>query len=79
MRCKVKNKRMENQLTQSELASQSQITERHLQKIENGSVVPKISTAIRIADTLGVQDLRELFDQPTAQEEGNVREHPKGI
>lgn len=58
----VKNCRKKQQLTQEEVAKRSKISLRNYQNIENNVSIPKISTAIRIADALQVQDLRQLFE-----------------
>ena len=51
--------------TQAQVAKEVGITERGYQKIEGKQEYKAIQTAIRIADVLGVQDLRELFGAAT--------------
>lgn len=46
--------------TQAQVAKESGVTERMYQQYEYGAE-PGVRTAIRIADALGVEDLRELF------------------
>ena len=60
---KLKNARKKAGLTQEEIAKQAGITTRSYQRVEKGEQDPKTSTAILIADALGVVDLRELFEE----------------
>lgn len=66
---KLKNARKKAGLTQEEVAKQAGITTRSYQRVEKGEQDPKTSTAILIADALGVVDLRELFSITIAQRE----------
>lgn len=47
--------------TQTEVAKASGITTVAYGRYERGERMPSVSTAIRIADALGVVDIRELF------------------
>ena len=62
----LKETRLNKGLTQVQVAEKTGITERSYQRYEadknsNDYREPKISTAIKIADVLGVQDLRQLW------------------
>ena len=62
----LKETRLNKGLTQVQVAEKTGITERSYQRYEadknsNDYREPKISTAIKIADALGVQDLRQLW------------------
>ena len=59
----LKEKRMCIGLTQAQVAKKAGITERGYQKYETnkGTQEPRILTAIKIAEALGVKDLRELW------------------
>ena len=48
--------------TQAEIAKETRVTVRAYQRYEHGEQRPNVRTAIRIADALGVVDLRELWD-----------------
>lgn len=48
-------------LTQSEIARKIGITDTGYMNYEHGKREPKVSTAIKIADALGVENLRELW------------------
>lgn len=48
--------------TQAQVAEEVGIKEQAYQKYEYGLSIPNVRTAIRIADSLGVVDLRELFE-----------------
>ena len=83
-------KRKNSGLTQVQVAKQIGVSEVCYQCYESGKRTPRVDTAIKIADALGVKDLRELFaDQAelsphgiigTANEivEGNVIEISEG-
>lgn len=47
--------------TQAQVAKKARVTEAMYQRYEYALSEPGVRTAIRIADALGVQDLRELF------------------
>lgn len=47
--------------TQAQVAKESGINTRLYQYYETGNKKPSVDNAIRIADSLGVTDLRELF------------------
>lgn len=47
--------------TQAQVAKEAGIAVRLYQYYEAGEKAPSVRTAIRIADTLGVADLRDLF------------------
>lgn len=52
--------RKDRGLTQAQVASRSNITVRGYQYFENGQL-PNVKIALRIADVLGVSDLRILW------------------
>ena len=47
--------------TQEQVAKGANVNTRLYQNYEYDKIEPAIRTAIRIADTLGIQDLRELW------------------
>ena len=47
--------------TQLQIAKETGVTVRAYQKYEHGEQRPNVRTAIRIADALGVQDVRSLW------------------
>ena len=47
--------------TQAEIAKETGVTVRAYQKYEHGEQRPNVRTAIRIADALGVKDVRSLW------------------
>ena len=47
--------------TQAEIAKETGVTVRAYQKYEHGEQRPNVRTAIRIADALGVRDVRSLW------------------
>ena len=57
----LKERRKRAGMTQLEIAKKAGVTDIGYLNYEQGKREPKISTAIRIADALGVQDLRELW------------------
>lgn len=57
----IKNRREQIGLTQVQIAEKTGITVRAYQYIEADERIPNIRTAIRIADVLGVKDLRLLW------------------
>lgn len=61
MKPPIKDFRLKKGLTQIQVASMTGITPTSYQRIEYGTQRPSLTTAIRIADALGVQDLRELW------------------
>lgn len=54
--------RIKQGLTQSQVAIQVGITVISYQRIEYGTQRPSLETAIKIADALGVENLRELWN-----------------
>ena len=56
--------------TQSQVARESGIADRLYQSYEYGACEPGVRTAIRIADALGVKDLRELFGSERGEVSG---------
>ena len=60
--------------TQAQVAKEAKIGERLYQDYEYDKVEPGVRTAIRIADALGVKDLRELFEAATP----DIEERPGG-
>ncbi len=66
MRNKLQEKRIEIGLTQAQIAKKVGTTERRYRRFEASATaktkgVPDVITAIKIADVLGVKDLRELW------------------
>lgn len=61
MKLTIKDFRMRKKLKQSDLAKAAGITVTSYQRIEYGTQRPSLDTALKIADALGVQDLRELW------------------
>lgn len=64
----LKEKRLRVGLTQAQIAQKANITERGYRRYEASSTaktksVPDVLTAIKIADALGVENLRELWKQ----------------
>lgn len=51
--------------TQARVAKEVGVSEQMYQRYEYGRCDPSVRTAIRIADALGVIDLRELFGEET--------------
>lgn len=49
--------------TQAQMAKEAGVMEQMYQRYEYGKSEPGVRTAIRIADALGVQDLREIFGE----------------
>lgn len=58
---RLQDKRESLGLTQAKVASLAKITERAYQFYEAGQKTPSVVVAIRIADALGIENLRELF------------------
>ena len=58
---RLQSKRESLGLTQAKVASLAKITERAYQFYEAGQKTPSVVVAIRIADVLGVENLRVLF------------------
>ena len=54
-------KRKNSGLTQVQVAKQIGVSEVCYQCYESGKRTPRVDTAIKIADALGVENLRELF------------------
>ena len=61
MKPTIKDFRTRKKLRQVDMAKAAGITVTNYQRIEYGTQRPSLDTAIRIADALGVQDLRELW------------------
>jgi len=57
----LKNARIRAGLTQAQLAESCGLAVQHYQRYEYGKVEPRVLVAIRIADALGVEDIRTLF------------------
>ena len=55
--------------TQAQVAREAGVSGRLYQRYEYGTSEPGVRTAIRIADALGVEDLRELFEAAEAEGE----------
>lgn len=54
-------KRKEKRMSQNEIAHKAGISLKSYQRVESGEQKPSVYVAIRIADALGVKDIRELF------------------
>lgn len=61
MNMKLRAARDKSGMTQSQVAERSKVGERLYQDYEYGKREPGVRTAIRIADTLGVLDVRQLW------------------
>ena len=59
--------RTEKQITQKEMAAAVGLSIRGYQKLETEGISPTLQTAFHIADVLGVQDLRELWNVEAIQ------------
>lgn len=57
--------------TQAQVAKAAGVSVRVYQYYETGDKTPSVHTAIRIADTLGVADIRDLFPLPEERTEEN--------
>ena len=55
--------RMERKLRQIDVAQLCHITHKAYWQYERHNMLPNVLTAIRIADALGVQDLREIWQE----------------
>lgn len=62
MHTAMKELRIQKGITQRDMARKVGISESVYQLYEYGKREPKARTAIRIADALGVQDVRSLWD-----------------
>ena len=58
---RIQTLRQSHHLTQKDMARIAGCTELCYQRYEYGQRNPNVQTAIRIADALGVRDLRELW------------------
>ena len=65
--------RAKAKLTQAQVAASAKMGDRQYQNYEYGNREPGVRTAIRIADALGVSDLRELWGQQS-EPDGNPAE-----
>ena len=61
METRLKEIREASGKTQAEIAKETGVTVRAYQKYEHGEQRPNVRTAIRIADALGVKDVRSLW------------------
>ena len=61
MRNNLKEHRTAVKMTQEVLARKANCTERAIRKYESGDQVPNIYIVIRMADALGIENVRELF------------------
>lgn len=62
---KLRAARMKSGKTHAQVARDAKISPAAYQGYEYGSNAPSVQAAIRIADVLGVEDLRELFETDT--------------
>ena len=58
---------------QKEMAVMLNLSERQYRRIEKNDCKPDIWTAIRIADALGVQDLRELWNVKESSDDAGAK------
>ncbi len=65
---KLQSTREKSGKTQAQVAKLAGITEQAYQRYEYGQNEPGVRTAIRIADALGVTDIRELFAAAPGEE-----------
>ena len=59
--------------TQKQVATETDIATIAYQNYERGTRTPVVTTAIRIADALGVKDVRELWGVSMTQTTANAR------
>ena len=60
---KLQKAREQSGKTQAQIAKEAGVTEVAYQRYEYGQRKPNVQTAIRIADALGVEDVRRLFEE----------------
>ena len=63
MNTELKAARESKKMTQAEVAAASNVTTTAYQRYEAGTRTPSVRTAIRIADVLGIPNLRELWKE----------------
>lgn len=63
MNTELKTARESKKMTQAEVAAVCNITTNAYQRYELGTRTPSVRTAIRIADALGITNLRELWKE----------------
>lgn len=73
MKTRLKTAREQSGKTQAQVAREAGINERLYQRYEYGQNEPGVRTAIRIADALGISDVRRLF--AAAADEGYTHQH----
>ena len=61
--------RLKSGKTQEQVAKEANISDRAYQNYEYDMREPSVRTAIRIADALGVENIRELFGAATPNED----------
>ena len=71
---KLRAAREQSGKTQAQVAKETGIAEAAYQRYEYGKNEPRVRTAIRIADVLGVEDLRTLFGDSISRQEPKDKE-----
>lgn len=61
METALKKIRKEKGLTQVQVAKKAGITERNYQRIESGEQQPKVMTAMLIAQSLNIENIKDIF------------------
>ena len=74
---KLRAAREQSGKTQAQVAKETGIAEAAYQRYEYGKNEPRVRTAIRIADVLGVEDLRKLFGDSISRQEPKDKEEEK--
>lgn len=77
MNVKLRAARERSGKTQAQVAKETGVTERAYQYYESDEKEPGVRTAIRIADVLGVEDLRKLFGDSISRQEPKDKEEEK--
>lgn len=77
MNVKLRAAREQSGKTQAQVAKETGIAEAAYQRYEYGKNEPRVRTAIRIADVLGVEDLRKLFGDSISRQEPKDKEEEK--
>ena len=66
---RIRRARMDNGMTQGELASEAHVGANYVPRLERGELVPSVETAFRIARALGLS-LDELCGRPVLRADG---------
>ena len=74
---KLRAAREQSGKTQAQVAKEAGVSEQAYQRYEYDKRKPGVRTAIRIADVLGVEDLRKLFGDSISRQEPKDKEEEK--